>query len=390
MSHHSLCLSLLLSSCLLMQPAQATEQQQCQTSKAVHSDEQSRQVLQALTRDDQTGRQTLLEQYLAAPPETAGAVDRVALNRARLTLAAEYLSKSRFIEARQLLSAIELDSTVAVQASLLLAESFRLEGDLQRAAQWLLRTGQRYGADPEALRGLLEQASELRQQGQLAQAFAIYNMVQGQILDNAEQVNSLRSATDRLVEQLLRTRLDESRAAQSQMLKQMINNTDSQLLTELGDLARSSDQRHCLESQLQQLSRTAFENSAQQARITPFLTMLKREQEMLERRLAQLDGNSQADAARERAEISQQLEALLNRRQALLAEQQQLPGEAALAHNQLREQIELLDQQNQQRRQRIETELELLSSELLARYRKLAAESQYGRASLLEARHRGG
>ncbi|MDF1629855.1 MAG: hypothetical protein P1U78_08680 [Alcanivoracaceae bacterium] len=390
MSHHSLCLFLLLSSCLLMQPAQATEQQQCQTSKAVHSDEQSRQVLQALTRDDQTGRQTLLEQYLAAPPETAGAVDRVALNRARLTLAAEYLSKSRFIEARQLLSAIELDSTVAVQASLLLAESFRLEGDLQRAAQWLLRTGQRYGADPEALRGLLEQASELRQQGQLAQAFAIYNMVQGQILDNAEQVNSLRSATDRLVEQLLRTRLDESRAAQSQMLKQMINNTDSQLLTELGDLARSSDQRHCLESQLQQLSRTAFENSAQQARITPFLTMLKREQEMLERRLAQLDGNSQADAARERAEISQQLEALLNRRQALLAEQQQLPGEAALAHNQLREQIELLDQQNQQRRQRIETELELLSSELLARYRKLAAESQYGRASLLEARHRGG
>ncbi|MCC1497808.1 hypothetical protein [Alcanivorax sp. 1008] len=390
MSHHSLCLSLLLSSCLLMQPAQAAEQEQCQTSKTVHSHAQSRQVLQALTQDDLTDRQTVLEQYLAAPPGTAGAVDRVALNRARLTLAAEYLSKSRFIEARQLLSAIELDSTVAVQASLLLAESFRLEGDPQRAAQWLLRTGQRYGADPEALRGLLEQASELRQQGQLAQAFAIYNMVQGQILNNAEQVNSLRSATDRLVEQLLRTRLDESRAAQSQMLKQMINNTDSQLLSELGALARSSEQRHCLEKQLQQLSRTAFENSAQQARITPFLTMLKREQEMLEQRLAQLEGNSQADATQERAEISQQLEALLNRRQTLLAEQQQLPGGAALAHDQLREQIELLDQQNQQRRQRIETELELLSSELLARYRKLAAESQYGRASLLEARHRGG
>ena len=51
---------------------------------------------------------------------------------------------------------------------------------------------------------------------------------------------------------------------------------------------------------------------------------------------------------------------------------------------------EALDQQNQQRRARIQMELELLSGELMARYRKLAAESQYGRASLLEARHRGG
>ena len=74
----------------------------------------------------------------------------------------------------------------------------------------------------------------------------------------------------------------------------------------------------------------------------------------------------------------------------LLAEQQQLLGEAALAHRQLRQRIEVLDKQNQQRRARIQTEQELLSCELMTRYRKLAAESQYGRASLLEARHRGG
>lgn len=390
MYRYSLCLTLLLGSCVLMQSAHSAEQSECQSGKSTGHSAQSRQVLHSLSQHDQSGRRILLEQYLASPPETSGAIDRVALNRARLTLAAEYITESRFIEARQLLTTIELDSTVAVQASLLLAESFRLEGDPQRAAQWLLRTGQRYGADPEALGGLLEQASELRQQGQLPQAFAIYNMVQSQILDNAEQVSSLRSATDQLVEQLLRTRLDESRAAQSQMLKQMISNTDSQLIIELGALARSGEQRRCLESQLQQLSRTAFENSAQQARITPFLTMLEREQEMLERRLAQLGDSDHKDAAQERAELNQQLEALLKRRQTLLAEQQNLPGEAALSHRQLSEQIATLDEQNQQRRQRIQEELELLSNELLARYRKLAAESQYGRASLLEARHRGG
>ena len=390
MPHRRLCFAFLLGSCLLARPGLATEPNQCQNRSAASIHEQSRQVLHALSQNDQAARRGLLEQYLASPPQSSGAIERVALNRARLTLAAEYMTESRFIEARQLLSAIELDSTVAVQASLLLAESFRLEGDPQRAAQWLLRTGQRYGADPEALGSLLEQASELRQQGQLAQAFAIYNMVQSQILDNAEQVSALRRETDQMVDQLLRTRLDESRAAQSQMLKQMINNTDSQLLIELGALARSGEQRRCLESQLQQLSRAAFDNSAQQARITPFLTMLEREQAMLERQLDQLSDSSQPDSDQQRAEINQQLDTLRNRRQTLLAEQQQLPGEAALAHRQLRQRIEVLDQQNQQRRARIQTELELLSGELMTRYRKLAAESQYGRASLLEARHRGG
>ncbi len=360
----------------------------CQAS-GTRTQEQSRQVLLALTQKDQDSRRVILERYLANPPAIITAVERVALNRSRLALAADYLTESRFPEARQLLSAIELDSPIAVQASLLLAESFQLEGDHARSAQWMLRTGQRYGADPDALKSMLERANELRYQGEPRQAFALYNMVQSQILSNAEQVGSLRGEADRLIAQLLRTRLDESRAAQSQILKQMINDTDSRLLMDLAALARSAGQRECLEKQQQKISEMAFEHSAQQARITPFLTMLDREEAMMNRRLEQLGEPTHPDQLAEQAEIRQQLDALRSRRQALLAEQQQLPGDAARAHRDITGKIAALDKQNEQRRQRIGEQLDLLSNELMARYRELAAESQYGRATLLAERHGG-
>lgn len=388
MFRHTVLGLLLASGCLGTFTSVAAEDD-CGASARVPTQEQSRQVLLALSKEDQGNRRTVLEQYLADPPAKVTAVERVALNRSRLALAADYLTESRFLEARQLLSAIELDSPIAVQASLLLAESFQLEGDHARSAQWMLRTGQRYGADPDALKSMLERANELRHQGEQRQAFALYNMVQSQILNNAEQVGSLRSEADQLIAQLLRTRLDESRAAQSQMLKQMINDTDSSLLMDLGALARSAGQRQCLEKQQQKISETTFENSAQQARITPFLTMLDREEGMMTRRVQQLGEPTDPDQRAELAEIQQQLEALRSRRQTLLHEQQQLPGEAARAHREIADKITVLDEQNEQRRQRIRKQLDLLSNELMARYRELAAESQYGRATLLAERHGG-
>jgi hypothetical protein len=361
----------------------------CQSSQQHSSHSRSREILRLLTGSNTDGRRHQLEQFLASPPDSRLSIDRVALNRARLTLAAEYLTESRFAEARQLLTAIELDSPIAVQASLLLAESFQLEGDPVRASQWLLRTGQRYGADPDALASMLEQATELRLQGRPHEAFALYNMVQSRILDNAEQMGALRAETDRLIERLLRTRLDESRAAQSQMLKQMIQDTDSNLIMELGALARAASERRCLEQQQRQLSEQAFDDSAQQARIRPFLVMLEREETMLERRIAQLQ-LAQQDKDEDIAELQRQRDAARNQRQTLLAQQQQLPDEAGRRHRALAERIARLDQDNQTRRERIQQELAQLSSVLMARYRELAAESQYGRATLLDEHKRGG
>lgn len=361
----------------------------CQPGPAADGHPESREILQLLTHTDQNERRARLEQFLANPPTATQAIDRVALNRARLALAADYLHASRFVDARQLLAAIELDSPVAVQASLLLAESFRLEGDHGRAGQWLLRTGQRYGADPEALNSMLEQAAELRLQGEPHQAFALYNMVQNRILENAEQVRTLRAEADRLVDRLLRTRLDESRAAQSQMLKQMIQSPDSPLMMELGALARAASERACLERQLRQVSEQAFDNSARQARIRPFLVMLEREEAMLSRRLEQFRLAPQAHGE-DIAKLEQQQQAARKQRQLLLAQEQQMPDEAGRRHRELSARIARLDSDNQARRERVREALVQMGNDLMARYRELAAQSQYGRATLLDEHRRGG
>lgn len=350
----------------------------------------SRDVLRALTREDEQ-RQQVLESYLAIDHKATSAVDRVASNRARVVLAATYMSQSRFDEARVLLSTVELDSPVAVQASLLLSESWRLQGDLQRSDQWLLRTAQRYGSDPEALRSLLEQANELTIQGDVARAFSIYNLVQSQILDNAQQVSALREEADALINRLLRTRLDESRSVQSQMLKHLLSEDDQGLLKDLGQLSRAAVQRRCIERQQRQVADHVFQSSAQITRIAPFLTMLEREQAMLETDLARLEGQESPAALQERNELEQQLAALTLQREKLLSQQEQLPEDALQKQQQVTAQAKELDQTIQQLQANVANKLDVLNEQLLARYRELAAESQYGRASLLHQHHaRGG
>jgi len=350
----------------------------------------SRDVLRALTREDEQ-RQQILESYLAVDHKATSAVDRVAANRARVVLAATYISQSRFDEGRALLSKVELDSPVAVQASLLLSESWRLQGDPQRSDQWLLRTAQRYGSDLEALRSLLEQANELTIQGDVARAFSIYNLVQSQILDNAQQVTALREEADALINRLLRTRLDESRSVQSQMLKHLLSEDDQGLLKDLGQLSRAAVQRRCIERQQRQVADHVFQSSAQITRIAPFLTMLEREQAMLKADLARLEGQENPAALQERNELEGQLAALTLQREKLLSQQEQLPEDALQKQQHVTAQAKELDQTIQQLQKNVATKLDGLNEQLLARYRELAAESQYGRASLLHQHHsRGG
>lgn len=358
----------------------------------------SRQALQALASDSPQ-RISTLQQYLAQlqarnvgnlPAADLPATDKVAANRARLVVAASHLQNQRFDEARQLLAGIELDSPVAVQASLLLAESWRLQGDHQRAAQWMLRTGQRYGADPQALTSLLSHASELRQLGAAREAFALYNLVQNQILDNSKQVAALREEMDQLADRLLHTRLDESREAHSQLLKQIIHETDGNVIGNLRQLAANGRVLRCLARQQKQIAELAFDNSAQQVRIKPFLTMLEREQAMLERRLAQLATDPRPQVTSERNEIEQQLNAARAQHQKLLTEQQNLPDKANQQHRLLTGKIDTLNQENVRLRDAIRSQLKQHNEQLLGQYRELAAESQYGRASLLHEQQRGG
>ena len=76
-------------------------------------------------------------------------------NYARLRLAAMALRDGDTEFARQQLSQVEQRSPAAVDAALLLAESYRLDGDRQRARDWFVRIAARFPGNPRAISGLV-------------------------------------------------------------------------------------------------------------------------------------------------------------------------------------------------------------------------------------------
>src|SRR5690606_25985407 len=143
----------------------------------------TRLVLQALVDPlHASDRASRFEQYLAAPVTAPNSARQVATSHARLVLAAEHIRAARYDQARQVLAQVDLASTVAVDAALLMAESWRLQGDDQRAQAWLMRVAQRYSSDPRALEGLLLSAQDLAASGKVREAWALYNLINDKVL----------------------------------------------------------------------------------------------------------------------------------------------------------------------------------------------------------------
>jgi hypothetical protein len=107
-----------------------------------------------------------LSHYLSASADSSRSSDYVMRNYARVALAASQVRQGAFDQARQILTQVELDSPAAVRAALLLAESYRMQGQQEVAGKWLLRIADRYSSDPDALSGLLMAADDLAERGE--------------------------------------------------------------------------------------------------------------------------------------------------------------------------------------------------------------------------------
>ncbi|PKM22714.1 MAG: hypothetical protein CVV10_02910 [Gammaproteobacteria bacterium HGW-Gammaproteobacteria-14] len=98
-------------------------------------------------------------------------------DRARVILAAHALRDGKALEARQWLSSISTESSMAVDAGLLMAESWRIAGDNENALTWFMRVGRHFPYDIAALNGLLDAADNLRSQGHAPMAAALHDEV---------------------------------------------------------------------------------------------------------------------------------------------------------------------------------------------------------------------
>ena len=112
-------------------------------------------------------------------------------DRARLLLAARALRDDRTESARQLLRVIARGSPVAVDAALLLAHSYRVEGNDKDALQWFLRVVHQYPEYPSALRGLLRAGDDLMNDGHTSMANRLFHEAGQNALAMLQQLDAL-------------------------------------------------------------------------------------------------------------------------------------------------------------------------------------------------------
>lgn len=372
--------------------AAAPEQQCAPAAVQTITDASTRLVLQALVDPSRVrDRSSMLEQYLSSPVESPNSARQVATSHARVVLAAERIKQGRYAEARQTLSQIDLSSTVAVDAALLLAESWRLQGNDANSQAWLIRVAQRYSSDPRALEGLLLSAQDMADAGKVREAWALYSLINDKVLANVEQVNTMQASPDALVDQLLSTRLDESRSVNSQVVKLILQSEQHSALANMREILESRQQLDCLARQDDSIKDEAWDESILAANVTSFQTMLETEARINEKQLAALKVELEAASEYDRPEIEADIVALedrmrsaANRLNELRNQHQSLPATSLSRKKQLEQKIRSTETRVSQNRDAIRGELQQALAQLQGHYRELAAETQLARAELMQ------
>ena len=361
------------------------------TTQAI-TDASTRMVLKALVDPLQASdRTSLFEQYLATPVASPNSARQVASSHARVVLAAEHIRAGRHEQARQVLAQVDLASTVAVDAALLMAESWRLQGDDRQSQAWLVRVAQRYSSDPRALEGLLLSARDLAASGKVREAWALYNLINDKVLANVEQVSTMRSMQEELVQQLLNTRLDESRAVSTQVIKEILHAEEQSALSSMRDIIEARQQLACLERQGDALKDDAWDESIMTANVTSFQTMLETEARLNARQLEALQAELASASALEKGQIEEEIASLQEHMQSaerrlaeLQAQQAALPVSSVSRTRQLQQKISATEQRLHNNQVAIRSELDHAIAALQTRYRELAAETQLARAELMQ------
>ena len=142
---------------------------------------------------DQSERIATLETALRMPPRSQA--EMLLQDRARLYLAGAAIQQQKFDAARERLRLVSMESPLAADAGLLIAESWQLQGNTAESLQWLLRVGRRFADDITALQGLQDAAATLEEAGQYQQAATLYSEVVEKALQVAEKLENLPTDT---------------------------------------------------------------------------------------------------------------------------------------------------------------------------------------------------
>ncbi|GEM_PF-530699 len=308
-------------------------------------------------------------------------------NYARLRLAAMALRDGDTTFAREQLSQIEQNSPAAVDAALLLAESYRRDGNEEQARAWLLRTAARFPGNPRAVSGLVLAGDDWRNQGAYAQALPLYNLALNKAAENLKALNELEANPDRLYRTMTNTVAGNSTTVMDQLVLAMVRDEDSQVLPATRKLMTANDRLRCLREEEKSLNNAIQHATARDLSNGAFRTAAKMEKAATEQEIDDLqriianapnatDLKAQLVDAQERL---QRLDARLNQLGSTA-----LPAHLAARKDAMESRKAELDKDMSTARQQVRVALAEELPEMKRYYRNLAGEAQLGKAQLLQ------
>ncbi|WP_202560332.1 lipopolysaccharide assembly protein LapB [Alcanivorax sp. DP30] len=210
-------------------------------------------------------------------------------NYARLRLAALALQDGDTHFARQQLSQIEQNSPAAVDAALLLAESYRKDGDRERARAWFLRIAARFPGNPRAVSGLVLAGDDWRKQGAVEQALPVYNLALTKASENMKALEELENNPDRLYRALTNSVAGNSTTVMDQLVLALVRDSDSRVLDSTRQLIAAKNQMRCLQAAQKTLDNAIEHASARDLSNGAFRQAAKMEKKATEQEIADLE-----------------------------------------------------------------------------------------------------
>ena len=308
-------------------------------------------------------------------------------NYARLRLAALALQDGDTGFARQQLTQIEQNSPAAVDAALLLAESYRKDGDRERARAWFLRIAARFPGNPRAVSGLVLAGDDWRKQGVVEQALPVYNLALTKAAENLKALAELEGNPDRLYRALTNSVAGNSTTVMDQLVLALVRDSDSRVMDATRQLITAKSQLRCLQGEEAALNAAIEHASARDLSNGAFRQAAEMERKAtaqeigdLQRILANapkmLELQQRLDDARERlARLDERLNSL---------GETALPPELEARKKKMEQDKAALDQSVLAAREQVREALEEEVPVLKRFYRNLAGEAQLGIAQLLQ------
>ena len=282
-------------------------------------------VTLAGTPESEHARRNALFTQLKAAPENPAPAERALVDRMYIVLAASWLSGQQTDKAREVLRVIALDSPLAVTAAMLLAESWRMDGEPDKAVQWFLRIAAQQPENLDALNGLLAAAHTLAESGQPQLALTIYARIEQQAGAAATLVNNFVARNPASIASLMSGDNGLTTSLRKQAGQRLFQSAHGRLLAADRANRRSQQVRLCLTALIADYQQRIDAAERSIANLDVTLAAMARAHAQRQARITSLKSQIRAnDSSNEQIEIRRAVRALMNQDLREQAQQQAL------------------------------------------------------------------